>query len=100
MAMEAAQLVLRNACMAHPLARSAEPLLKPNQPNHRRPDVVCVGGGWGGVQVNNVKPGLNPPTRPRTSKPNSAQPSPARSRPRTGTQDDEGDMGVVVLRLV
>ena len=37
MAMEPAMSVLTNACAAMPLAASAEPPLKPNQPNHRRP---------------------------------------------------------------
>ena len=37
MAIEPAMSVLTNACAAMPLAASAEPALKPNQPNHSRP---------------------------------------------------------------
>ncbi len=36
-AIEPAMSVFTNACAATPLAASAEPPLKPNQPNHRRP---------------------------------------------------------------
>src|SRR4051812_47832320 len=37
MAADAASVVFMNACAAMPLAASAEPALKPNQPNHSRP---------------------------------------------------------------
>src|ERR1051325_8213707 len=48
----AAVLVVMKACAASPLAASALPALKPNQPNHRRlaPSTVkgrlCGGIGW------------------------------------------------------
>src|SRR6266542_5872094 len=39
-----AVLVLTNACAASPLAASAEPALKPNQPNHSMPAPRMVSG--------------------------------------------------------
>src|SRR3989338_4065822 len=48
-AAEAAMCVVMNALPARPLAPSAEPALKPNQPNHRRPAPRTAKGRlWGG----------------------------------------------------
>src|ERR1700736_241589 len=45
-----AVLVVMNACAARPLAASALPALKPNQPNHRRLAPITVNGRlWGGL---------------------------------------------------
>src|SRR3989442_1116709 len=52
-AADAPVLVARNALTARPLASSALPALKPNQPNHRSPAPITVMGrlcgciGWG-----------------------------------------------------
>ena len=44
----AAVLVTRNAFAARPFAASAEPALKPNQPNHSRPAPrTVIGMSWG-----------------------------------------------------
>jgi hypothetical protein len=40
----AARNVFMNACTAWPLAASAEPALKPNQPNHRMPVPIITSG--------------------------------------------------------
>src|SRR6478736_9061541 len=46
----AALKVFMNACAATPSAASAEPALKPNQPNHRMPVPSNVSGSeWGGI---------------------------------------------------
>ena len=44
MAAAAAMFVLTNACAARPLAPRADPALKPNQPNHRRPVPSMLSG--------------------------------------------------------
>ena len=50
MAADAAMEVFMTAWAATPLAASAEPALKPNQPNHRMPVPSSVSGSeWGGM---------------------------------------------------
>ena len=50
MAADAAMVVFMAAWAATPLAASAEPALKPNQPNHRMPVPSIVRGSeWGGM---------------------------------------------------
>ena len=47
----AAVLVTRSAFAARPLAATAEPALKPNQPNHRRPAPrTVIGMSWGSIR--------------------------------------------------
>ena len=50
MAAAGARSVFMKAWMAMPSAASAEPALKPNQPNHRMPVPRSVQGrAWGGI---------------------------------------------------
>src|SRR5687767_15903998 len=56
-AMAAAGLVVTNALAARPFAPSAEPALKPNQPNHSRPAPRTVIGTSCGSVAGPVRPG-------------------------------------------
>ena len=59
MAAEAAKKVFMNAWAAWSLAASAEPALKPNQPNHRMPVPRSVNGRLcGGMALVRVAPAL------------------------------------------
>src|SRR2546427_13005516 len=61
----AAVLVARNALAARPLASSALPALKPNQPNHSSPaPLTVIGRVWGRIGGGPRTPRLPPPPRP------------------------------------
>src|SRR5256712_10812014 len=65
----AAGLVARNALAARPLASSALPALKPNQPNHSSPaPITVIGRVWGPIGSGPHPPRL-PPAHPRTRAP-------------------------------
>src|SRR5256886_16582118 len=63
----AAVLVFVNASAARPLAASAEPALKPNQPNHRRPAPRSTSGTLCGTIGERLKSFLGPSIRAATN---------------------------------
>ena len=65
MAAEAARKVFMTAWAAMPSARSAEPALNPNQPNHRMPVPSTVRGSECGCIASRGQPARLPSTRTR-----------------------------------
>ena len=66
-AIAAAVLVVTNAVAARPFAASADPALKPNQPNHRSPAPRIVIGTSCGSVAGAIRPARRPMKRAATS---------------------------------